>query len=65
MAAKSSIGMRREIAARTIQEVTASLFREAVDLPTRHKDSDLLHVLQLEAIAEYLKAQRARKRAKA
>lgn len=65
MAAKSAIGIRRETAIREIQEATASLFREAVDLPTQHKDSDLLHVLQLETIADYLKAQQARKRAKA
>jgi hypothetical protein len=62
MAAKSALGMRREAAIKRMQESTASLFKQAVDLPIRGKDADMLHVQQLEAIADYLMSKAAAKK---
>lgn len=52
MAAKSAIGIRREAAIRRLNELLGDDFV----LPMQGKDPDLLHAVQLEAIADFLAA---------
>lgn len=57
MAAKSAIGIRRLMAVEKLIQAMSDLFGEGFILPTQGRDPDLLHAVQLEAIADFLAAQ--------